>query len=268
MSDRQQRRQRKRQLQQLGETVMKRGLPQTPPPEPMLGLAVVLRDTLADTSVADRASRAAAIVHKVFELSAKATPSKLDIACRKGCSYCCYTQVSATAPELFLIARTLETAKPGKAPPRDAVLAGAARTAGLGVEGRFGKKIPCALLAENACSMYAERPTVCRQVTSTNLAACLDEYEGRDFNGDMVVSRLYLDHARNCRIPLQAALISLDLPLASYELGAGLTAALETGAEEAWLSGRDTFQGVAPGPAEPAPIQQAIRMLATALVAL
>lgn len=265
MSDRQQRRQRKRQLQQLGEAALKRGLPQTPPPEPMLGLAVVLRDTLADTAVADRASRAAAMVHKVFELSAKATPSKLELACRKGCSYCCHTPVSATAPELFLIARTLQ---PTKTPAREAVIAGAVNTASAGIDGRFGKKIPCALLAGDACSVYAERPTMCRQVTSTQLAACIDEYEGRDFNGDMVVSRLYLDHARNCRIPLQAALVSLGLPLASYELGAGLLAAMEPGAEAAWLSGMNTFHDIATAPADPPPIQQAVRMLATAMAAL
>jgi len=148
------------------------------------------------------------------------------------------------------------------------VLDRAGKTAGLDITQRFGRKIPCALLVDDACSMYAERPTVCRQVTSTELAACIDEYEGRDFNGDMIVSRLYLDHARNCRIPLQAALASLDLPLASYELGSGLTAALGPGAEAAWLSGRDTFQGITPAPAEPTQIQQVIHRLATALVAL
>ena len=58
------------------------------------------------------------------------------------------------------------------------------------------------------------------------------------------------------------------MPLASYELGAGLTAALEHCAEAAWLSGRDTFQGIAPAPGEPPQIQQAIRTLATALVGL
>lgn len=267
MSDRQQRRHRKRQLIQLGEAAIKRGLPQAAPGEGMLGLALVLRETLADTAITDRASRAAEIVHKVFEASAKATPSKLDIACRKGCNYCCHGQVSATAPELFLIARAVRNSKL-PALEREAVVERAARTIGLSAADRFGKKIPCALLVDGLCGVYALRPSVCRQVTSTNLDACVDEFEGRDFNGDIVVSRLFLDHARNCRVPLQAALAALDMPLVSYEIGAGLTAALEPEAEAAWLSGLDTFQGIAPAPPDPLPIQQAIRTLATALVTL
>ena len=124
----------------------------------------------------------------------KATPPRLELACRKGCGYCCHTWVSATAPEIFLLARTLQ-AMPGT--PRlskDAILERAGTTAGLGIAERFGRKLPCALLVDDSCSMYASRPTVCRQATSTELAACIEEYEGKDFEGDIVVSKA-LNHA-------------------------------------------------------------------------
>ena len=267
-ADRQQRRHRKRQLLQLGEAATKRGLPPLPGKDQMLGLALVLREMLADTSHADRASRAAALMHKVFEASLKATPPRLELACRKGCGYCCHTWVSATAPEIFLLARTLQ-AMPGT--PRlskDAILERAGTTAGLGIAERFGRKLPCALLVDDSCSMYASRPTVCRQATSTELAACIEEYEGKDFEGDIVVSKVFLDHARNCRIPLQAALLSLGLPPDGYELGAGLRAALETGAEADWLARADPFAGIDRAPADPAPIQQAVKLIAAEISSL
>jgi len=265
-ADRQQRRQRKRQLLQQGETVLKRGLPQLPSKEAVLGISLLLHEILADTRVADRASRAAETMHKVFEASLKATPPKLAIACRRGCSYCCHGWTSATAPELFLLARALRTQKqPAPEMRVEPVLARASMTAGLDIAERFGRKIPCALLVDNACGMYAARPTVCRQVTSTDLAACLDEFEGRDFDGNIVVSKTALDHARNCRLPLLAALEATRLPTHSYELGAGLRAAVTPDAEQGWLAGLEIFAGIARAPAEPAHMIQAVRTIAAEL---
>lgn len=264
-ADRHQRRRRKRQLLQLGEAATKHGIAATPAKEQVIGIALLMREVLSEPA-AGRASSAAALMHKIFEASLKAYPSRMEIACKKGCGYCCHTWVAATAPELFLIARAVSSEQ-SSSPlvNRDFVRERAKRTAGLSVAERFGAKLPCALLVDNACSMYRVRPAICRQVTSASLEACLDEYDGRDFNGDVVASRVYLDHARNCRVPLQAALLSMDLPLQSYELTAGLSAALEPDAEASWLSRRDVFRDVAAAPPEPAPILQAIHAIAAEL---
>jgi hypothetical protein len=131
-------------------------------------------------------------------------------------------------------------------------------TSGLTIADRFGRKLPCALLADGRCSVYASRPTVCRQTTSTDLAACIEEYEGHDFDGEIVVSRVMLDHARNCRVPLQVALAACGLPQAGYELSAGLLTAMGNGAEAAWLGGGNTFAGVSTAPEEPAELRQLI----------
>jgi len=262
-TDRRQRRERKRQLLKTGEALLKHGLPMQPPKDAIIGLTLLLRETLGDTQRADRASRAAEITHAVFEASLKAQPSRMDIACRKGCGYCCHTWVSATAPEIFLLARTISAQKkPAPAMTREAILTRAGQTAGLGVEERFGRKLPCALLIDDACAFYTVRPTMCRQVTSANLESCIEEYEGRDFDGEIVVSRIFLDHASNCRVPLQAALHASGLSTHSYELTAGLTAALAAGGEFSWLQGTDIFEGVATAPAEPAQVNTMIQRIA------
>lgn len=257
--DRQQRRQRRRELLRLGEAALKRGLPPMPQKDGVVGLALLLADILADTSRAERASHAAEIMLKVLEASVKAEPGRLALACRRGCSYCCHGWVSATGPELLLLARAIASARPAD-PERsaEAVLARAPQTAGLGIAERIGRRLPCPLLVDGACSAYARRPVVCRQVTSLDVAACIAEFEGRDAGGEIRVSRVYLDHARNCRIPLQAALVAHGLPQDSYELSAGLQAALGTDAEARWLKGDDPFAGIARAPADPDSLARAI----------
>lgn len=261
-TDRKHRRQRRKQLREYGAATLTRGLRPMPEHDTLLGVAVVLQEALTDTARADRASHAASLMHRVFEASLKAQPPRLEMACKSGCDSCCHNWVSATAPELFLLARGLR----GKTEPT--LLERLRTTAGLSIADRFGRKLPCALLVDGRCSVYAQRPTVCRQTTSTNLAACIEEFEGHDFNGDIVVSRVMLDHARNCRVPLQVALAACGRSQAGYELSAGLLAAMVEGAETLWLAGGDPFAGVATAPEEPADFRHMIGHLVEDLRAL
>jgi Fe-S-cluster containining protein len=265
IATRQERRGEHRRLMALGQTALRDGLPLLPPRAMVVGLGHLLRDCLT-SKAANPASRAAELVHRVFEASLAQTPAKLEIACRKGCGFCCHTWVSATAPELFLIAKHLGRQPAGDRLSPAAVRERAAANTGLDIAARFGAKLPCVFLADNACSIYAVRPTVCRQATSTTLATCIDEYEGRGFDGEIMVSKVYLDHARNCRLPLLAALAAVQLPNVSYELSAGISRVLETpDAEALWLDGTDIFAGVAYAPAHPLALQQAISVIADSL---
>ncbi len=263
-NDRHQRRARKRHLLQIGETRLKRGLPAGAGLAELASVALMLRDTLIDTNHADRASRAAELMCSVFEASVKAQPSQLDIACRKGCSYCCHTWVAATAPEIFLLARVINSRTNVRpAVRKDAVVKRTEATAGLSIADRFGKKLPCAILDHDVCGFYFARPINCRQVVATDLSGCLEEFNGVGFDAEVVASRILMDHANNCRSTLQAALEVLGRPAHSYELSAGLRVALSDGAETAWLNGSDVFAAVDRGP----PASASARQLVAALVA-
>ena len=268
-TDRKQRRLRRKQLLDLGLAALTRGLRPAPERDSVLGLAIVLHAALMDTARADRASHAASLMHGVFEASLKAQPPRLAIACKAGCDYCCSNWVSATAPELFLIARVLRSkSRPTSLPPDPELVERLQQTAGISILDRFGRKLPCGLLVAGRCSIYATRPTVCRQATSTNLAACIEEFDGKDFDGEIVVSRVMLDHARNCRVPLQVALRACGLADAGYELSAGLLAARRDGAEAAWLSGANLFDGVASSPDDPPEFRAMIAAMADDVRAL
>jgi Fe-S-cluster containining protein len=260
---RQERRAHQRELAKHGQTALRQGLPRVPPKAMVIGLALLLRDVLTSPKHPNRASRAAEIVHQAFEASLGQAPPKLDIACRKGCGYCCHNWVAATAPEVFLIARHVRSQPDGDASAADAVIARAAANVGLDIAARFGAKLPCAFLVDQACTIYAIRPTVCRQTTSTNLTACIEEYDGQGLGDDIMVSKTYLIHARNCRLPLLAALTAVGLPTHAYELSAAITRALQTpDAETRWLAGEDVFANIDTAPADPPALGQAITQIA------
>src|SRR5579862_1453196 len=54
-----------------------------------------------------KAAKAAKLTNDFFEVSLKNNPSKFAIACTKGCAYCCHVSVTATGPEIFLVANRI-----------------------------------------------------------------------------------------------------------------------------------------------------------------
>ncbi|CAN0513727.1 unnamed protein product, partial [Phaeothamnion confervicola] len=166
-----------RALLKQGEAVIKAGLAVSPAKSDLVAVAFTLGQLLRDKADAARASAAARMAAGLLEASQRRTPGTARLACAKGCGSCCHSWVGATAPEIFLLAQALR-ADAARRPGEIARVVAASRvTAGLPAQERFGAKLPCPLLVDNACSRYRERPAVCRQVTSLDLSACLEEYE-------------------------------------------------------------------------------------------
>ena len=206
----------------------------------LLQHAEALFAILADRSNPRRAGDAAAYSIASLDRLLRETPSPLPLACAKGCATCCHNWVSATAPEIFLLARALGEDATAIARVRSA----ADRTRGLDRERRVHGGEACALLAENLCSVYAVRPLVCRAYVSASLPACLAAFGGGPAQIPMPTRYVQLrashDHA------LWAALRAADLPDASYELNEAVARVLgDTEAEARWLAGEDVFAGIA-----------------------
>ncbi len=267
MTTRQQRRQQVRALEKAGTHAVTSGLPRDPELNELIAPAWLLASTLADADVAYPAGAAAQKAHDLFNASLRKIPTGLEICCHKGCSYCCYAWVGATAPEIFLLADAVRSAaKRSGGATVASIIDRCTMPAGLDVQERFGAKVPCALLVNDACSQHTNRPTMCRQVTSTDLAACIDEFEGRDRGGDVPVSATFIDHARNSRIVLQAAIQASGRSARTYELNAALARALSAeNSEHRWLAGEDVFAGIAQAPPEAEPLRGAMRSLAAAV---
>lgn len=192
-----------------------------------------------------RASRAAEKAHEFFENSLKRNATGIRIDCAKGCAHCCHVGVSALAPEVFHIAGTMRAQHVGDIESRRAAVRAAAQpTRGLSDFERGRRKLPCALLENNACTVYGARPGPCRGMTSVSVKAC-----ERAFGGARVPipTPAVWTTLRNAHLQaLMAALTAADLSSESYDLNEAILVPLDNpDAEGRWLKGEDVFKGVA-----------------------
>jgi len=103
-------------------------------------------------------------------------------ACSKGCSYCCHQSVMVTAAETIYAAQFLHDNLTAKEVLRlrDMVAARARRGDGLDNHDRMDKRIPCAFLMDNICSIYPVRPLQCRGGYSEDADYCKSLLENRE----------------------------------------------------------------------------------------
>ncbi len=238
---REQRRKELRERVKQGERLLGTGLPTAPRRPDVLAIAEVLRAKLLDRDNPGRASEAARLAHRLAQRSLTAFPSRARIACSKGCGYCCHSLVGVVPPEVFRLANAVRA---GTSAGLDVagVRARAQPLKGLSAAERVGAKLPCPLLVAGSCSVYADRPLVCRQTTSLSLPACIEEYEGIDRDGKVEISSTHLAHASNAHLAFLGALAGAGLPIAAYELAAGLDLVLsDPDAERRWLAGEAVF---------------------------
>jgi Fe-S-cluster containining protein len=98
----------------------------------------------------------------------------VDVACTRGCSYCCHLRVEIRPHEAFVLAdHVLTKFGPER---RERVLArihdNLERITALSREQHVRAGIPCALLEQDACSVYEARPATCRKYHSVSAAVC------------------------------------------------------------------------------------------------
>lgn len=178
----------------------------------------------------------------------------LPLACRAGCAWCCYLQVSVTAPEAVLVAEYLRQSLSA-----EALAAVTARVVGLDAvtrgmtpQERIELRRPCALLVDNRCSVYEARPIMCRGWNSVDAAQC----EGAIVQAESVLgveqNALIRQAAAGVEHGLLAATGEAGLAAQPLELTAALRIALETpDAAARWASGEDLFHAAAEPPPRP-----------------
>jgi hypothetical protein len=99
------------------------------------------------------------------------------IACREGCSFCCYLQVITTIPEVLHIATTLRSwTAAEQAALRDRIAAHREVMAGLDRDARRRTRVACPLLRDGLCSVYPIRPMSCRGWNSLDVRVCEADY--------------------------------------------------------------------------------------------
>jgi hypothetical protein len=96
------------------------------------------------------------------------------LACREGCSLCCWLRVDVFAHEVFLIARHIRGAFTAEqiVSLMEQLSAHAAKVLPLTPFEHATMNVCCPLLQKGRCSVYAVRPHSCRRHHSQDLAAC------------------------------------------------------------------------------------------------
>ena len=195
---------------------------------------------LGDRGSESRCSDAVGYVAAQFEKTAVAA-TEGSLACRRGCSHCCHQRVTVTAPEVFHIAGILRRA-PGRAA---AFLEAESATRGLSQAERWRTRIPCPLLCNSECTIYASRPLSCRGAVSLDAGACVTAYVDLK-QTDIPTPADYILVLNVWRMIVSTAARLLNLPIAVYEMNHAVAVALgDDGNERKWLSGEDVFAPVA-----------------------
>ena len=170
------------------------------------------------------------------------------LACRAGCTWCCYFTVDVRAAEVFSILDFVEQSftLAEKAQVYAQVRANSARLRKLREGERVTRNLKCPFLREGRCSIYATRPQSCRNYHATNVAGCQQSYEepdNLDIDPDFApgVYQAGGAHAEAFNTGMSDAGYDVD----AYELNCALDAALsEPGARKRFESRLKPFTGL------------------------
>lgn len=161
-------------------------------------------------------------------------------ACARGCAWCCHQRVEVTGPEVFAIARRVETASPSL---RLRLSEAAARHMRRSSREHFVEQCPCPFLGDGeACEIYDERPLACRRASSVDARVC--ESLASDPSLDLVIPASPAIDWNTSAVTLgyyegmQHAGFAPD----QYELAQAVELALQTSdAELRWRRGEDVL---------------------------
>lgn len=238
-SSRQQRRREIDRLRTEGRTSISRGLSSPTPEREFIAIALALAEPLERDGTGG-AAHAAGLALRLASATIDQTASRDTPACTRGCDHCCHFAISASAPEVFHVARALKAGGSATG-AMVARIAGRSRDiAGMSLDAVMAAYLPCPLLTDSACGVYAARPIVCRQFMSRSASACGAARAGESI--EIPILHGAINAGVLSRNLLIAAADALGRDRRCYELTSALHIALsKPDAEKRWLAGSDVL---------------------------
>ena len=172
----------------------------------------------------------------------------VEVACRRGCHWCCNMPVMVQAHEAFALADWLrEHFTPAALEAvRKKARDNAERTRALGFEARSRTNLPCSLLGpEGECSAYEARPAQCRKFHSVSLETCRASFAHPEDDSILTPEHAAVAHNASviitqARNAAQAAGFDANV----YDLNIALVEALDNPkARRRWRDGKKAFVG-------------------------
>jgi Fe-S-cluster containining protein len=177
-----------------------------------------------------------------------AAPDVGTLACRAGCTWCCYFTVDVRPAEVFRILDFVERSftPAEKSRVHAEVRANSVALRQLGEGERVTRNLKCPFLNEERCTIYAARPQSCRNYHATNVAGCRQSYEepeNLDIDPDFAPG-VYQAGAAHVEAA-STAMRDAGYDVNAYELNCALDAAIsEPGARQRFESMLKPFTGL------------------------
>ena len=154
--------------------------------------------------------------------------------CKPGCTYCCNFRIETVAPEVFIIARRLKQLPPEQLGAMiERLREHAARAAGVRSNDFV---MVCPMLENERCTVYEDRPTLCRKYLSLSVEECAKVGVSAPEDGELSLKGTAL---------LGGTLKGYEQakrPLPVHELGQALLVALtDPTCEDRWYKGETVF---------------------------
>lgn len=182
---------------------------------------------------------------RLDQLFANHLSTGAQIACKRGCSFCCYLKTDVTPNEVFRLtdfirnrfseAETAEVIRRAKET--------VAKTRPMSLHQHQTANLPCPLLRDGACSCYEARPDNCRTFHAQRVSTCEDSFNNPQnlSSPDSQIAELRpMLQAHHDAATMAFAQERFDF--SSYDLPAALLEALEYPAcERRWRNGERAF---------------------------
>ena len=182
-------------------------------------------------------------VYDYFEKS-----GSFDVACAKGCAFCCHTMVTVLPPEAFYLANHIRTAfDPATSRAMiERIVAHDAAHRGKSGAARHTGRIACPMLdpETHLCTVHGARPLTCRSMHSGDVKPCQVAFETRDAYHPAPSHSIFFKNTQAYYDAYGTALHDSGLFVEPLELNAALaTVFSEKNVFVRWLKGENPFEG-------------------------
>lgn len=170
----------------------------------------------------------------VSRVAQTAVDQGAQLACQVGCNHCCGARVEAMAPEVWRIARAVETWPSAE---RERLMQRLqTRVARLGAAGEWQPRAKCPFLVDALCAIYEIRPTVCRRAHSLDVTKC------QEYSPEIPQDLSIVVAAEALAKGTAEAYRNLGLDASGHELGRAVLLALtDPSAAARWYGGEAVF---------------------------
>ena len=171
-------------------------------------------------------------------------PNVPQIACRAGCAWCCYKSIAVSPPEVLRIAAYLRaTLSPADLTAmRERIADLDDQTRAMSSIARAHARRPCALLADQRCTVHSVRPLTCAGWNAVDVNECKADWLDPEASDAITSNVVQIEAFQAMRLGMDLGSEELGLEHDTLELTSALLIALDTpDAAERWLRGERLF---------------------------